>query len=88
MKQASPFLQVPYEQTWDHWRGEEVDVICEAPSKFVHINPPSDDPYPDQVREREFQVDQGNEPNVTYLFSNFMLPWAGEVTAQRACIRG
>jgi len=75
-------LQIPFEQTWDDWRGEELDVICEAPSKFVHLNPPSADPFPDQVREKEFLVDEGNEPNVTYLFSDFKLPWAG---AQKFC---
>ena len=35
-----------------------------------------------QVREYQFIVDDGNEPNVTYLFSEFSLPWAG---AQKFC---
>ena len=65
---------VPVPPSGGH-RADLIDVLCETPSKFTSINPPSPpDPYPDQVR-----VERGTTPNTTYLLSEFQLPWADAV---------
>ena len=65
---------VPVRPSGGH-RADLIDVLCETPSKFTSINPPSPpDPYPDQVR-----VERGTTPNTTYLLSEFQLPWADAV---------